>query len=116
MSSLLDRYIHAVERHLPREQRQDIGAELRETIQTRIDEETAAHGRELTDAELAAILKSIGRPVAVAGRYGSNQYLIGPSLFPYYRATLKALAKIALPVVLIVAVVNSAPTTRCWGS
>ena len=107
MSSLLDRYIYAVERHLPRQQRQDIGEELRETIQSRIEEETAARGRDLTEAEQAAILKSIGRPVAVAGRYGSNQYLIGPSLFPYYRATLKVLAKIALPVIVVVAVVNA---------
>ena len=63
MSSLLDRYVYAVERHLPRQQRQDIGEELRETIQSRIDEETAARGRDLTEAEQAAILKSIGRPV-----------------------------------------------------
>ena len=37
MSSLLDRYIYAVERHLPKAERLDIAAELRETIQSRID-------------------------------------------------------------------------------
>ena len=107
MSSLLDRYIYAVERHLPKTERQDIAAELRETIQSRIDEESASRGRDLTDAEQAAILKSVGRPVAVAGRYGPAQYLIGPALFPYYRATLKTLTAIAGPLLVIVLVVGA---------
>jgi hypothetical protein len=107
MSSLLDRYIYAVERHLPKAERQDIAAELRETIQSRIDEESASRGRDLTGDEQAAILKSVGRPVAVAGRYSSAQYLIGPSLFPYYRATLKTLAAIGGPLLVIVLVVGA---------
>ena len=108
MSSLLDRYIYAVERRLPKSaQRQDIGAELRETIQSRIDEETADRGRDLTEAELAAILKSIGRPVVVASRYGTAQYLVGPSLYPYYVATLKTLATIGLPLLVIGMVVGA---------
>ena len=108
MSSLLDRYIYAVERHLPKgAQRQDIGEELRETIQSRIDEETAARGRDLTEAEQAAILKSIGRPVVVASRYGTAQYLVGPSLYPYYVATLKTLATIGLPLLVIGMVVGA---------
>src|SRR5688572_3590956 len=107
MSSLLDRYIYAVEKHLPREQRQDIGEELRETIQSRIDEETAARGRDLTEAEQAAILKSIGRPVVVASRYGTAQYLVGPSLYPYFVSTLKTVATIGLPLLVIAAVVGA---------
>ena len=107
MSSLLDRYINAVERHLPQAQRQDIGAELREMIQSRMDEEAAAHGRDLTEAEQAAILKSVGRPVLVASRYGTAQYLIGPSLYPYYFSTLKTLATIGLPLLVIAVVVGA---------
>jgi hypothetical protein len=107
MSSLLDRYIYAVERHLPKAERQDIAAELRETIQSRIDEESASRGRDLTEDEQAVILKSVGRPVAVAGRYSSAQYLIGPSLFPYYHATLKTLAAIGGPLLVIVLVVGA---------
>lgn len=107
MSSLLDRYINAVEGHLPQAQRQDIGAELREMIQSRMDEEAAAHGRDLTQAEQAAILKSVGRPVLVASRYGTAQYLIGPSLYPYYFSTLKTLATIGLPLLVIAVVVGA---------
>lgn len=107
MSSLLDRYINAVERHLPQAQRQDIGAELREMIQSRMDEEAAAHGRGLTPAEQAAILKSVGRPVLVASRYGTAQHLIGPSMYPYYVSTLKTLATIGLPLLVIATVVGA---------
>jgi hypothetical protein len=107
MSSLLDRYIHAVERHLPKAQRHDIGEELRETIQSRLDEDTADRGRDLTEAEQAVILKSIGRPVVVASRYGTAQYLVGPSLYPYYVATLKTLATIGLPLLVIGMVVGA---------
>lgn len=114
MSSLLDRYIHAVERHLPQAERHDIAAELRETIRSRMEEDAAAHKRDLTEAEQAAILKSVGRPVVVAGRYGSSQYLIGPGLFPYYRSTLKALATIGVPLLLIATVVGAASADSPW--
>jgi hypothetical protein len=114
MPSLLDRYIHAVQRHLPHAGRHDIAAELRETIQSRMEEDAATHGRDLSEAEQAAILKSVGRPVVVAGRYGSSQYLIGPGLFPYYRSTLKALATIGVPLLLIAMVVGAAAADSPW--
>lgn len=114
MPSLLDRYIHAVERHLPQAGRHDIAAELRETIQSRMEEDAAAHGRGLTEAEQSAILKSVGRPVVVAGRYGTSQYLIGPGLFPYYRSTLKALATIGVPLLLVTTVAGAATADSPW--
>lgn len=107
MSSLLDRYIHAVERHLPAAQRLDIAAELRETIESRMQEEAGDRGRDLTEAEQAAILKSVGRPVVVAVRYGSTQYLVGPTLYPYYLATLRTIATIGLPLLVIAVVVGA---------
>lgn len=107
MSPLLDRYIHAVERRLPAEQRQDIAAELRETIESRMQEEAADRGRDLTEAEQAAILKSIGPPIVVAARYGSTQYLVGPALYPYYVATLRTVASIGLPLLVIAVVVGA---------
>jgi hypothetical protein len=44
--------------------------------------------------------------VVVAARYGASQYLIGPSLYPYFVATLTTLATIGLPLVVIAAVVS----------
>jgi hypothetical protein len=108
MPTLLDRYIYAVERHLPQAERHDIGAELREMVQSRIDEDAATRGRDLTDDEVGDILKAVGRPVVVAGRYATSQYLIGPTVFPYYKATLRTLAYLGAPLLVIAMVVGAA--------
>jgi hypothetical protein len=93
---LLDRYLQAVKFWLPKEQKQDIIAELSEDIQSQIDDNQSVLGRELTQAELGAILKQLGRPVLVANRYLPQQYLIGPVLFPIYKYVLKVAALIYL--------------------
>jgi len=108
MATLLDRYIYAVERHLPQAERHDIGAELREMVQSRIDEGAAARRRDLTDDEVGVILKAVGRPVVVAGRYATSQHLIGPTVFPYYKATLWTLAYLGAPLLVIAMVVGAA--------
>src|SRR5262249_2204644 len=82
---LFHRYFHAVNIRLPKAQKQDIIAELSEDIRSQIDEKEAALGRKLTETEVEAILKQLGRPVMVANRYLPQQYLIGPLLFPVYK-------------------------------
>ena len=86
---LLDRYLHAVKFWLPKVQRQDIIAELSEDIRSQIEEKESGLGRKLNDAEVAAMLKQLGRPVVVASRYLPQQHLIGPVLFPVYKFVLK---------------------------
>lgn len=86
---LLDRYLHAVKFWLPRKQQEDIVAELREDIQSQIEEKEAALGRMLDEAEVACILKQSGHPVLVAGRYRSAGPVIGPALLPAYWFVLK---------------------------
>jgi hypothetical protein len=86
---LLERYLQAVKFWLPREQREDIIAELSEDIRSQIDEQEAELGRKLNEAELEAILKQRGRPILVANRYLPQEQLIGPVLFPIYRLVLK---------------------------
>src|SRR5258708_27250452 len=88
---LLDRYLQAIEFWLPKRQRQDIIAELSEDLRSQIEEEETELGRKLEDAEVEAILKRCGSPLAVASRYRPQQYLIGPTLFPIYRFVLAAL-------------------------
>lgn len=87
--ALLRRYLEAVAVWLPAGQRNDIAAELAEDLRSRIDEQENALGHALTEDELAAILKQRGRPLAVAGSYSRERYLIGPALFPIYRFLLK---------------------------
>lgn len=93
---LLDRYLQAVKRGLPKAQQDDIIQELSENLRSQIEDREADLGRPLTEPELKALLQQHGAPIAVAGRYrpgghglAFGRQLIGPVLFPYY---LKVLA------------------------
>jgi hypothetical protein len=81
---LIDRYLDAVRLFLPRAQRDDIAAELRDVLMNRREEQEAALGRPLTRKEDEALLHDYGHPLIVAARYGRQQYLIGPELYPVY--------------------------------
>jgi hypothetical protein len=89
---LLERYLQAVKFWLPKEQKQDIIAELSEDLHSQIEEKETELGRPLNDSEVEAILKQRGRPVLVANRFLPQQYLIGPVLFPIYVFVLKIVA------------------------
>lgn len=86
---LIDRYIESVRLLLPLDQRDDITAELRDILMTRREETAAQLGRDLTRQEDEALLKEFGHPLAVAGRYGRQQYLIGPELYPIFMFVLR---------------------------
>ncbi|MBB5744875.1 hypothetical protein [Brevundimonas variabilis] len=88
---LLEHYLAAVAAQLDRGQREDIIAELRDTLLTRFEEREAALGRDLTDSEREAILREMGHPLVVAARYGKGpQHLVGPDLFPWWLFAVKA--------------------------
>jgi hypothetical protein len=94
---LIDRYLGAVRLFLPRDQRDDIAAELRDALMTRREEREAELGRPLTRKEDEALLHDYGHPLMVAARYGRQQYLIGPELYPVYAFVVAiVLAAIAL--------------------
>jgi hypothetical protein len=86
---LLERYLQAVKFWLPKDQKEDIIAELSEDIRSQIDEKETELGRKLNEVELESILKQRGRPILVANRYLPQEQLIGPVLFPIYRLVLK---------------------------
>ncbi len=86
---LINRYLHAVKFWLPKAQQDDIIAELSEDIRSQIEDRETELGRKLSEAEVAALLKQLGRPVFVANRYLPQQHLIGPVLFPIYLFVLK---------------------------
>ena len=93
---MLDRYLQAVRWWLPGNAKDDIVAELRSDLRSQIEEREGEVGRPLSDAEVGEILKRRGRPVIVAGRYLPQQYLIGPTVYPMYRAALKVAGMIFL--------------------
>lgn len=104
---LLDRYLAAVAALLPKDQREDIVAELRDTLLNQMEEKEAQAGRPLTAQEREAVLKAFGHPIAVAGRFGPTRALIGPELYPFYMFGVKALLVVAAIVSLIPAVITA---------
>lgn len=110
---MIDRYLEAVAAQLPVEERDDIIAELRDLILSRVEAREEALGRALSDDEREAILKEIGHPLVVAGRYRKGpDSLIGPELFPYWiygaKAGLMILATVFIIGMVIRAVGGSA--------
>lgn len=105
MSDLIDRYLAAVAALLPKASRQDIVAELRDLIMNRVEEKEAASGRPLDKAETEALLREIGHPIAVAGRYGPHRALIGPEIYPFWLFAVKVLLAIAALAAVVPAAV-----------
>lgn len=113
MSTLTDRYIAEVVRHLPEAQREDIAAEIAGTVEDMVaaerdagvggggrggmydDDNTAG-----TDEAERVVLARLGDPAVLARRYsGARQYLIGPGVYPVWAQILRRL----LPVVGVIA-------------
>jgi len=98
---LIERYLQAVRFWLAgpgrfwlggakaRLQQEDIIAELREDIRSRIDDYESSLGRSINEDELAGVLKQVGHPLWVAARFQPQRSLIGPVLFPLYLFVLK---------------------------
>jgi len=102
---LLNRYLHAVGARLPERYREDIVAELRGELLSRIEEREAELCRPLTEAEVVALLKACGHPLVVAASYVHGEHLISPALLPFYRFTAKVLIGVAVLVHFIYVVV-----------
>jgi len=99
---LIERYIDAVRRHLPKSANPDIVSELTENLRSQAEEREAQLGRALSADEQSALLKPHGHPWLMASRYMPQQQLIGPALFPYYRQTLAIVVFwVVLPIILI---------------
>ena len=104
---MLDRYLAAVAALLPKEQREDIVAELRDTLLNQMEDKEAQAGRPLDAKEREAVLKAFGHPIAVAGRFGPTTALIGPELYPFYVFAVKGLLIVAAIVSAIPAVITT---------
>jgi hypothetical protein len=108
---LLDIYLRAVGGLLPKAQRDDIIAELRDMILTRIEGREAELGRPLTESELDALLHEVGHPLVVAARYREGpQHLVGPTLYPYWAFGVKIAIAIQAAIAALVFVIRSLST------
>lgn len=103
---LIERYLAAVGRQLPSHQADDIRAELRDGLLSRVEEQEASRGRPLTGDEVGALLVDFGHPLVVAGRYRKTQHLIGPEVFPFWWAAVKIMLSIVAGVYLVLIVLG----------
>ena len=84
---LVKRYIAAVQRELPQAKRDEIGRELNANIMDQLDMLSEQQG-ELTDTDIAAVLKQMGHPRTVAQQFVPPQPLISPGYMALYKNTL----------------------------
>ena len=98
--NLIDRYIAEVGKHLPRNQRADIEAEIRSTLEDMLEERKQGKVAE-EEALVLELLKEYGPPYEVAAKYGTHQYLIGPRLFPIFERVLRIIFAIVIGASLI---------------
>jgi hypothetical protein len=105
-ATLTDRYVHAVLRSVPEARRDEIGRELRSSIDDMVEARTAA-GETEPDAE-RAVLTELGDPGALAAQYADRSlHLIGPRYFlTYWRLLLRLLVWIPATVGVVVLVVR----------
>lgn len=86
--ALLDRYIQAVQQHLPVARREDAGRELRELLEEQISLKAENKGSSLSEKELSRLLQAHGHPYQVAHAIMGERGLISPEAFPLYKRTL----------------------------
>lgn len=97
--TLIESYLRAVAAQLPQGSRDDIIAELREALESRLEDRRETLGRALTEAEIEAALHDMGHPLAVAARYGAGpQHVVGPELYPWWLFGVKV-AVVVLAVI-----------------
>lgn len=105
MDKMLEAYLAAVAAQLPPEKRDDIVAELKDDILTRVEVREEEIGRQLTPDEFEQMLREVGHPLVVAARYAEGpQGIVGAELYPWWKFCMRvALIAVAGVTVLGVA-------------
>ncbi|MBM4204579.1 MAG: hypothetical protein FJ194_10585 [Gammaproteobacteria bacterium] len=112
---LIDNYLTQVSQLLPEKGRDDILAELRQSLEEQVQARTES-GDSAREASIAALSK-LGHPIKVAAAYQPNQYLIGPGIYPAYRYMLLRVivGLMALHLILALFVLPSLEVTVSFG-
>ena len=115
---LLESYLRAVKRYLPRAQSSDIIRELSDDLRSQLEDKESTAGRPLTDEEVVSFLKQHGDPMTVARRYRQDSpslsigwELIGPELFPMYLIMLSVNLVITVACLVIALLSLHVPIT-----
>ncbi len=100
-NDMVERYIYASTKNLPRGSRADIERELRTLIDDLLEERCA--GREPTEKDVRVVLTELGTPAEIREKYDTRpaRALIGPEYYVQYKWALAVvLGALALGVVL----------------
>lgn len=93
--NIIEIYIQEVTRRLPEKSREDIGLELRSTIEDMLPDD-------YTEENVKVVLEKLGNPVTLASRYRDRpMHLIGPRYFDIYVSLLKMIIPIATVIAII---------------
>lgn len=104
MSSLSDRYVHAVTEQLPEDSREDVARELRATIEDAVEARDPDVSPEA--AERAAVI-GLGHPERLADEYrGAPRYVIGPRYYAQWKRILVLLLWIVPPIAAALAIIG----------
>lgn len=106
---LVERYVAAVQRELPESKRQEIGRELNANIMDQLDALKEQQGQ-LSDDDVAAVLKQMGRPRTVAYQFVPPKALVAAEDMPLLKHTLY----MVLGVLFVLQVIGA--TTHWIGS
>lgn len=97
MTELVERYVRQVGRYLPQKERTEIERELRSLIQDQLDDRYTGVP---SVADVASVLAELGEPRQMAASYGSEQYLVGPDLYPNMMMVLR-LGWLRIPTLVV---------------
>ena len=101
-TDLVERYISAVGRHLPRRTRADVESELHSLLLDSLESRAAEEGRPADDDLAVVVLREFGPPQEMAQSYLPRpQYVVGPRLFPIYRLILIVVATVLVIMQLV---------------
>lgn len=97
----IERYVYAVKKHLPADQKEDIGNEIRALILEQVSEDDAFE-------KIEKVLKELGSPRKLAYSYrNKNRSLIGPEHFELYLDVLKIALMIVIGINVVLGVLGA---------
>ncbi len=109
MTDLVERYVQQVGRYLSSKDRKEVEAELRSQIQDQLEDRFAGSP---SQTEAAAVLAELGDPRKMAASYGSQQYLVGPGLYPTMVQVLRRGLMIVPAIAIILTVVDAMSSSQ----
>jgi len=86
---LIDLYLDEIRRHLPPKNREDILKEINSILLDMVEDQNPDPSQPPAEENVNTVLKEFGSPRQVAAQYGSQNYLVGPKMYPAYLQVLK---------------------------